>query len=550
MLAVRTAKIASFATMVAIYVGFGTPVNAATTWTSSSIQSPGTSANVIESVSCATSTFCIAAGYEIGSSGYDQTLIEQSTDGSGANWTAMASVDPAGTSGYNDLYGISCVSVTFCVAAGSYEPSSGSEQTLSEIFNGSTWATSPTVNPVGAASSVLNSVSCITSSMCAAAGYWVDSNGNNNSLVEMYNGSAWSIESTPNPGSGGINALWGISCAGPSYCLATGEQLTTSAFQNLAIESTDGGVTWSTTANPPVEAGPAGGTSSNNDFVQVACIASSDCFATGFYLDSNNQSQPLVETYNGSWTLDTAQSTGGTGDQDFPWSVGCESLNLCFMVGGYSAAGTTQTLIEQSTDGGATWSLQTGQGSSSGSFLYGVSCVASSFCVAAGNTSSSALAETTSTPTTCNTSSGNLSGQNLAGCNLASGNLQGKNLKGANLTGANLSNANAQGSNLKSADLSGADLTGADAQGANLSGAVLSGTILTDANLQGTNLSNADLSGADLSGANLTGANLKSANLTNANLSGANLTGITWSNTTCPDGTNSSNDGGTCINNL
>ena len=28
------------------------------------------------------------------------------------------------------------------------------------------------------------------------------------------------------------------------------------------------------------------------------------------------------------------------------------------------------------------------------------------------------------------------------------------------------------------------------------------------------------------------------------------FTGAIWSNTTCPDGTNSNNDGNTCVNNL
>jgi hypothetical protein len=33
-------------------------------------------------------------------------------------------------------------------------------------------------------------------------------------------------------------------------------------------------------------------------------------------------------------------------------------------------------------------------------------------------------------------------------------------------------------------------------------------------------------------------------------LAGANLSGVTWNNTTCPDGTSSRQDGGTCANNL
>jgi hypothetical protein len=91
--------------------------------------------------------------------------------------------------------------------------------------------------------------------------------------------------------------------------------------------------------------------------------------------------------------------------------------------------------------------------------------------------------------------------------------------------------------------------------GCNLSGLNLSNANLVGGDLQGANLLQANLSGADLSGANLQSDNLMEANLSGANLSGANLKGtnldnVTWGNTTCPDGTNSDNDGGTCVGNL
>lgn len=110
--------------------------------------------------------------------------------------------------------------------------------------------------------------------------------------------------------------------------------------------------------------------------------------------------------------------------------------------------------------------------------------------------------------------------------------------------------------NLHSASLSGAYLYQANLAASNLQSADLSGATLTQANLSGANLNSANLSGADLTGANLQGANLKGANLTGANLSGAtgmasaNLNGVTWSNTTCPDGSNSTTDGGSCLGHL
>jgi hypothetical protein len=120
----------------------------------------------------------------------------------------------------------------------------------------------------------------------------------------------------------------------------------------------------------------------------------------------------------------------------------------------------------------------------------------------------------------------------LAGCNLQS----------VNLAGTNLSNANLSGSNL-----SGSNLTGTT----NLSGANLAGANLNGAKLNGINLSGANLRDANLSGANLTNANMTNANLKGANLNKATLTGVIWSNTTCPDGTNSNNNvGKTCVGHL
>ncbi|HEY6789971.1 MAG TPA: pentapeptide repeat-containing protein [Trebonia sp.] len=93
-------------------------------------------------------------------------------------------------------------------------------------------------------------------------------------------------------------------------------------------------------------------------------------------------------------------------------------------------------------------------------------------------------------------------------------------------------------------------LAGCNLHGLNLSDANLAGTNLSNANLNKADLAGANLAGANLNGANLNGANLTDADLVGASLNGANLNGVTWNNTTCPDGTNSSSDGGTCTGHL
>ena len=103
------------------------------------------------------------------------------------------------------------------------------------------------------------------------------------------------------------------------------------------------------------------------------------------------------------------------------------------------------------------------------------------------------------------------------------------------LENAQMGNTNLIGANLSNADLEQADMAYAD---------------LTNADLSNAKLYYAFLYGANLIGADLSGAYLFAANLQSASLIGADLSGVNWSNTVCPDGTNSDDNGNTCANNL
>ena len=94
-------------------------------------------------------------------------------------------------------------------------------------------------------------------------------------------------------------------------------------------------------------------------------------------------------------------------------------------------------------------------------------------------------------------------------------------------------------------DFSNVNLTDADLSYANLNGAILRFSDLSNANLTYANLGGADLRFSDLSN-----AYLRDAYMYGADLSGVDLTGVYWYSTTCPDGTNSDDNGNTCENNL
>ena len=84
------------------------------------------------------------------------------------------------------------------------------------------------------------------------------------------------------------------------------------------------------------------------------------------------------------------------------------------------------------------------------------------------------------------------------------------------------------------------DLTNADLSHRNLEHVNLSGAILTGANLEGSHLEDGFLPNA----------NLTNANLRHADLRHADIDGVIWSNTICPDGSNSNSHGSTCMGHL
>ena len=95
----------------------------------------------------------------------------------------------------------------------------------------------------------------------------------------------------------------------------------------------------------------------------------------------------------------------------------------------------------------------------------------------------------------------------------------------------------------------GAFLFGADFSGAKLAGDLES--IQGDqASFTSANLTGADLAGAELCNSYLNNANLSHADLRGACLNPADLVGVIWSDTTCPDGSNSNSHHNGCLSAL
>jgi hypothetical protein len=204
-------------------------------WSLSPSANVGNANNVLNGVSCASTTACVAVGYD-GAPGVTQSLIE---DLSGTTWTALASIEKGHGHnvfdgiGDNILDAVSCTTVSYCVAVGYYYNASHVPQTLVAVptppvgcvagavaeARCNKWSVPPSANP-GAGGSFLNGVSCTTVKNCVAVGS--EYNGSvTQTLAEDTNGKVWSAVLSPSPGTVS-NFLTGASCANATHCTAVG----------------------------------------------------------------------------------------------------------------------------------------------------------------------------------------------------------------------------------------------------------------------------------------------------------------------------------------
>jgi hypothetical protein len=295
--------------------------------------------------------------------------------GTSGGWNIQATPNPSVGTG-NSLQGTSCISPTNCIAVGNYfpSPSSSYPAPLAEHWDGSTWAVQPMPDLPDPAA--LAGISCTSPTSCTAVGN-NHSGGNQWTLAAYWNGSAWSTQTTPNPSGGAGYQLEGVSCTAATNCTAVGQYYDLSTDLQLTLAEHWDGSAWSVQATP----NPSGGSDAN--LAGVSCASPTSCTAVGVYYPHNTGGvqQSLVEHWDGNtWSIQTSPNPPG-GSEFFLTGVSCTSATSCTAVGGYYN-GNWQPLAEY-WDGNA-WSIQTFPSESSGWILYGVSCPSATSCTAVG----------------------------------------------------------------------------------------------------------------------------------------------------------------------
>jgi hypothetical protein len=347
--------------------------------------------NAMDGVSCASTTFCFAVGGYY--TGTNPTIKHTQTQKwNGTSWSIVTSPNKTGsTVGSNYLMGVSCATTTFCMAAGFYTQSGGgNDQTLVEKWNGTAWSivTSPNV---ASEANDLNAVSCFSTTFCMAVGEKRNSSFVGQTLIEKWNGTSWSIVTSPNTSTTQSNFLWGASCSTASFCMAVGYHDTSAG--DLSLAEKWNGTTWSIVSSP----NHSGGASNPFDALwSVSCVPNMTnfCMAAGDFPNASFTKQTLVEKWNGTaWSVVTSPNTTTTDNDAWYSGVSCPTTTFC-MDSTFSSpnSGPGQTVILKWNGTALSIVPSADTSSSQDNELEATSCPSSLYCVAVGQYTPSASA--------------------------------------------------------------------------------------------------------------------------------------------------------------
>ncbi len=87
-----------------------------------------------------------------------------------------------------EFLGVSCPTVTDCIAVGWYPGRGRAEVTLVERWKGGTWTIQSSPSPSGQFKTWLTGVACVTPSTCEVSGYYTTATGPTYTLAEGRSG--------------------------------------------------------------------------------------------------------------------------------------------------------------------------------------------------------------------------------------------------------------------------------------------------------------------------------------------------------------------------
>jgi hypothetical protein len=278
-----------------------------------------------------------------------KTLIER---WNGRTWVRVPSPNPGGVHG-SFLLGVAAAGPSSAWAVG-YFSTGKTIKTLIERWNGRTWAQVRSPSPSGPyARSALNGVAIAGKSSAWAVGYYFGPPVR--PLIEHWNGRAWKMVRSPNPGGHAGGQLNAVTTTGPSGAWAAGNMGTKTVDEPL-IERWNGR-TWKRVTSPR----PA--KSRGGNLTAITARSPADAWAAGYYFADTNTDPAvftLIERWNGhAWKQEPSPSPGGTitsgADQSTLHAVCAVSLSQAWAAGSYSSGNPKGKILIERRAGGI-WS--------------------------------------------------------------------------------------------------------------------------------------------------------------------------------------------------
>jgi hypothetical protein len=345
--------------------------DAATSWTIQAVPVPaGAQAGSLGEVSCFSADSCMAFGFS--QKGPARTNLTEFWNGSA--WTIQHTASPPGATGYGLSAG-SCTSASSCTAVGSMNTGSQTAVPLAEHWDGSTWTVQSTPSPTGPVTSSLSAVSCVSASSCVAVGVSQDSNSVIATLAERWNGSAWTLLNTVSPPSQFGSGLQAVSCTSATSCMATGFVYSNSAAEKPLAERWDGS-TWTLLT---AQAGDGA-----QNLGSVSCTSPANCTAVG--TAETSVFHPLAEHWNGTgWAIQKVPAFAGSVGSSWLTGVSCTSASSCAATGGGYRKRASVNALSYNWNGHA-WAARPTATPAAAKLLTSVSCTSAGACMAVGNT--------------------------------------------------------------------------------------------------------------------------------------------------------------------
>lgn len=262
-----------------------------------------------------------------------------------------------------DAWSVGYYQSAFCVC---------SQRTLGEHWNGTRWSVVSTPNPATNSGDydVLKGVTAVSSTNAWAAGYAGNvSDVADRSLIEHWNGTAWSVVPSPDPST--TQDLYGVASASSSDVWAVGESFNQSPYKYGALIEHWNGTSWSAVPNPATTA-----------LYGVAALASNNAWAVGGsqILHWNGAAWSLVPSPQGSYDLQSVTAASSSN----VWAVGYSEIS--------SGEGYYyRPLIEHWN--GSTWSIVGGASGYGQGYLFGVTAASATSVWAVGDIDGLSFAE-------------------------------------------------------------------------------------------------------------------------------------------------------------